>query len=244
MKNLILFFAVAFTCSAFGQVNQTDANGLKQGVWKKAWPGSTAFKYVGQFKDGKPYGKFVYYYESGAVQTILIYRNDSKTSDAQMYHESGYLMARGKYVNQKKDSIWVFYDDRGLVSAQEDYLDGQLDGQRVVFYEPREDGQYLVQEYSYWVKGKQHGEYKRYHPNTQVSEEGNYVNGNKNGKIIFYHPNGHKRKIEQYNMGVKHGYWINFDESGKQLGYKLYWEGEQLKGEALKQKEAELRANH
>ena len=242
MKYVSAFLLLLLSTASLAQINQKDAAGKKQGVWKKPYEGSTVFKYVGQFKNDKPYGKFVYYYETGAVQAVVLHRTDGKTSDAKMYHESGYLMARGKYVTEKKDSIWLFYDDRGIISAQENYKDGLLNGQRVVYYEPR-DSQYYVQEYSYWLNGQPHGEYKKYHPNTQVSEEGKYVNGKREGKVFHYLPDGKTGRVEQFKAGVKHGYFITYDDAGKQLGYKLYWDGVLLEGEALKKKEAELRAN-
>lgn len=240
LKYLILL-AAFFSVAAFGQINQKDAQGRKQGVWKKPYKTSTAFVYVGQFKDDKPVGQFTYYYESGKTKIIMDFKEGGLVSYAKMYHESGYLMARGKYIDQKKDSTWVTYDDRGIISYQEDYKDGKLDGQRVIFYEPV-NGQYKVMEYSYWKKGLQHGEYKKYHPNSKVAEEGKYVDGNKHGEIKKYHPNGKIALIQRYKYAVKHGYQVAYDKSGKQTGYKLYWEGVQLKGEALKKKAAEIKA--
>lgn len=238
--NLLILFLFAST-AAYSQVNQKDSQGRKQGTWKKAYENSTAFVYVGQFKNDKPYGQFIYYYESGKVKVILDYVANGTASYAKMYHETGYLMARGKYVNQAKDSTWVQYDDRGVISYQEDYKNGQLDGQRVVFYEPAE-GQYKVMEYSYWKNGIQHGEYKKFHPNSRTKEEGNYVDGNKHGEVKIYHPNGKIAMIQRYQYAVKHGYQIVYDETGKQVGYKLFWEGVELKGKALEQKAAELKA--
>ncbi len=237
LLTLLLFVA---SINAQAQVNQLDAKGKKQGVWKKPYPSSNVFQYVGQFKDDQPYGQFIYYYESGKTKVILDYKNPT-TSYAKMYHETGYLMARGKYINQKKDSTWVTYDDRGVISYQEDYKNGELNGQRVVFYEPQ-GGQYKVMEYSYWKNGLQHGEYKKYHPNMNPSEEGNYVDGHKEGQIKYYHPNGKIALVAHYQFAVRHGFQTSYDEKGIQLGYKFFWYGEELKGEAMKQKIIEYRA--
>ena len=77
----------------------------------------------------------------------------------------------------------------------------------------------------------------------KVAEEGNYVDGNKDGEIRHYHPNGKVSLVEHYQFAVKHGYQIAFDEKGIQLGYKLYWEGRELKGAEKDAKAAELKAN-
>lgn len=237
-----LLLSILISASAFAQpdVNQVDANGLKQGVWKKAYENNAVYKYVGQFKDDKPYGKFVYYYESGDVQAVINFSDDGSVGYSKMYHESGYMMARGKYVNQLKDSTWVYFDDRGIISYQESYKNGKLDGDYIVYYEPV-DGQYLIAKHYKYREGLLHGEFKTYHPNMQIESEGVYDNGNLNGTVTHYYPNGKAMRIERWQYAVKHGYWIFYDETGKQVGYKLYWEGVQLKGPALEKKEAELK---
>ncbi len=243
MKNFILLLALIIGSTGFCQdINKKDAQGRKQGVWKKPHEGVQQYKYVGQFKDDKPVGKFVYFRTSGTVEAILQFQDNGSVAYSQMYHESGYMMARGKYVNQKKDSTWVYYDDRGIVSYQEDYKNGLLDGQKVIYYEPK-DGEYKVKEYSYWKEGVQHGEYKKYHPNKNVAEEGVYTDGNFDGTIKLYHPNGRIKSLQPYQFAVKHGFWIFYNEKGVREGYVLYWEGKKLKGQAKLDKEAELKAN-
>jgi len=241
MKTIILLLFSLIASSAFNQINVVDAQGRKQGEWRKAYDESTVYRFVGQFKDDKPTGKFVYYYASGNVEAVILFWPDGKTAYSKMYHESGYLMAKGKYINQLKDSTWVHFDDRGIVSYQQDYKNGKLDGYEIIYYEPV-NGQYLVAQYISWREGLMHGEFKKYHPNMKLESEGQYDNGNLHGTIKYYHSNGKLMRIERYQYAVKHGYWIFYDEKGVQVGYKLYWEGIQLKGEALAAKEAELKA--
>ncbi|MBK6526554.1 MAG: toxin-antitoxin system YwqK family antitoxin [Crocinitomicaceae bacterium] len=234
----ILFLSVTFC--GISQVNQTDANGMKQGVWKKAYDNSGVYKYTGQFKDDKPYGKFVYYYETGEVEAVINFSDDGSVGYSKMYHESGYLMARGKYTNQLKDSTWIYFDDRGIVSYQEEYKNGKLNGIKVVYYQPV-NGQYLIAKYFNYRDDLMHGEFKTYHPSTALESEGSYDNGKLHGTIKYYYPNGKYLRIERYNYGVRHGYWIFYNDDGTQAGYKLFWEGKELKGEALAKKEAELK---
>lgn len=240
MKNCILFLFVLVGTIGFGQVNQVDAQGRKQGVWKKAYENNSVFRYVGQYKDDKPYGKFVYYYPSGDVQAVIEFNDDGSIGYSKMYHESGYMMARGKYVNQEKDSMWVYFDDRGIISYTENYVAGKLDGQKVIYYEPY-NGKYLVAKYYTYSKGVLQGEFKSYYPNQQLESEGSYENGRLNGMVKYYYTNGKTMKLERYKNGVKHGYWIFYNEDGTQAGYKLFWDGVELKGAALAAKEAELK---
>lgn len=243
MKTSFALLLVVLSPLLWGQqVNQVDSQGRKQGTWKKAYDNSAVYKYVGQFKDDKPIGKFVYYYETGEVEAVVNFMDDGVSAYSQMYHESGYMMARGKYINQLKDSTWIYFDDRGIVSYQEDYKNGKLDGLKIIYYEPS-DGKYLVARYYNYREGLLHGEFKTYHPNTQLASEGTYDNGNLNGDVKYYYPNGNLMRLERWKYAVKHGYWIFYGEDGKQVGYKLYWEGVQLKGDALAKKEAELKQN-
>lgn len=240
MRIIFAFLFITASLIGFGQINQVDANGKKQGVWKKAYDNSGVYKFVGQFKDDKPYGKFVYYYETGEVEAVILFSADGSVGYSKMYHESGYMMARGKYLNQLKDSTWIYFDDRGIVSYQEDYKNGKLDGLKIIYYEPV-NGQYLIAKYFTYKGGVLQGEFKSYHPNTQLESEGSYESGKLHGTVKYYQPNGKYLRIERYNYGIKHGYWIFYDTAGKQEGYKLFWDGKELKGEALAKKEAELR---
>lgn len=240
MRFIGVFLFIVCSTIGFSQINQVDANGLKQGVWKKPYENNAVYKFVGQFKDDKPYGKFVYYYESGDVEAVINFSDDGSVGYSQMYHESGYMMARGKYLNQLKDSTWIYFDDRGIVSYMEDYKNGMLDGYKVIYYEPV-DGQYPVAKYYTYREGILHGDFKSYHPNQQVESKGVYDNGKLHGTVEFFYPNGKYMAMERYQYGVKHGYWVYYDDSGTQHSYKLFWEGVELKGDALAKKEAELK---
>ena len=122
LKYLFLTFTF-ISISAFAQVNQKDAQGRKQGVWKKPYENSTAYVYIGQFKNDKPVGEFTYFYKSGNVQSKIKFFNGGTTAYNKMYHESsGRLMAQGKYVNQQKDSLWLYYDNVGNLKSQETFV--------------------------------------------------------------------------------------------------------------------------
>ena len=241
MKAILTLLILTVSVFTFSQ-NKVDAQGRKQGVWKKPYKGNAFFQYVGQFKDDKPYGEFTYYYESGRVESKMVFLNGGKVAYNTMYHESsGYIMAKGKYVNQQKDSLWVYYDNKGQLKSQENYKNGKLDGQRVVYYEPI-NGQYRVAKFEYYTNGVRDGQFKEYYPNTKLKAEGTYKDGNLNGTVKYYHGNGKLERIERYKYAVKHGWWIFFDENGRQVGTVLYWEGRKLKGEEKEKKAAELKA--
>jgi len=243
IKTAFILLALIFATPmiAQGDINKTDSQGRKQGEWKKKYDNVKVFKYTGQFKDDKPYGKFTYFRENGTCEAIIHFSNNGKLGRSKMFHTSGYLMARGKYVNQKKDSIWLYFDDRGTISYQENWENGLQHGQTVYYYQPRE-GKLPVARYEYYEKGVLNGEFKEYHENMKLKIEGNYKDGNLHGMVKHYHPNGKLKKICRYKYAVKHGFWIFYNEEGKKVGDKLFWEGKYLKGEARKRKVAEMKA--
>ena len=243
LKTILTLTAALFCLqlSAQEKINQKDSQGRKQGTWKKAYEDAKAFKYVGQFKDDKPIGKFIYYRKNGSVEAVIIFSENGKVGRSTMYHNSGYVMAKGKYINQQKDSIWLYFDDRGYISYQEKYANGKQNGQSVYYYQPR-DGKLPVARYEYYKNGVLDGEFKEYHENMNLKTEGNYKDGNLHGMVKHYHGNGKLKKIARYKYAVRHGFWIFYDESGKKVGDKLYWEGKLLKGEAREKKVAEMKA--
>jgi antitoxin component YwqK of YwqJK toxin-antitoxin module len=242
MKNLFTIILLLLCSISFSQ-NKTDDQDRKQGVWKKGYKNSAVFKYVGQFKDDKPYGEFIYFYESGNIQSKIKFYNKGIVAYNVMYHESsGYVMAKGKYSNEQKDSLWLYYDNQGHLKSQENYKNGKLNGQRVVYYEPI-NGQYVVAKFEYYSNGVRNGQFKEYYPNTKLKGEGIYKTGNLSGIVKYYRQNGSLERVERYQYAVKHGWWIFFDENSRQIGSELFWEGKKLKGEQKEKRAAELKAN-
>jgi len=204
MKTLFTLLLISFCSLTFSQ-NKVDSQGRKQGKWTKPYKNTAMMHYSGQFKDDVPYGQFVYYYESGNVQSKMTFTNKGKSAYSVMYHEStGNRMAKGKYLNQEKDSLWVYYDNKGQLKSQEIYKNGKLNGQRVVYYEPV-NGQYRVARYEFYTNGVLDGQFKEYYPNTKIKVEGTYKDGNYHGIVRYYYGHGKKERIEKYQYAVKHG---------------------------------------
>lgn len=200
-------------------VNVTDANGLKQGHWEKFYPESEVRRYTGQFKDDKPFGKFIYYYPSGQVQTVLIYRGDNRAS-AKNFHMNGKVLATGVYFGQLKDSTWTYFNEYDEKLAVEHYIQGKLYGNCLKFHR---NGQLL--EERYFENSLENGPYKEYFENGQLAREGTYVHGSLEGKAAFYHPNGQVRFEGEYVKDAKEGIWKTYDEEGNVTDERKYHKG-------------------
>jgi len=130
------FFLFSVGFSSFGQINQVDEQGRKQGEWVRTYDDSETIRYKGQFKDGKPVGKFVYYYPNNKIRSIITHDDNSNRSEAYFYHLNEKLIAHGIYHNQKKDSVWTHFLPTGHYSYTETYKNGKLNGERITFYGP------------------------------------------------------------------------------------------------------------
>ncbi len=201
------------------KVNQVDAKGMKQGIWKKYHPGDSVLRYSGRFIDNVPVDTFLYYYPTGEMQSQVVHVN-GKESYASTWHKNGNLMATGSYFGQLKDSTWKFFDQAGILRSEENYIEGKRYGiWKSYFY----DGKILeVQE---WENDVESGPYKRYHHNGKVERTANYLLGALEGEVIDYHDNGNVRQQGQYYHDVKQGVWKHYDENGELLTEITYVNG-------------------
>jgi len=236
MKNRLTLIVLLLTSIAFGQVNQVDSRGRKQGPWQKTYEGSAVFQYRGQFKDDKPVGKFTYYYESSKVKAIIKH-NEVQTgrSLAYFYHENGQVMSAGIYRNMQKDSTWVNFTPAGKLSTKEEFKNDKLNGITYVYFvsEDLASQKPVVATKKTFKDGELHGPYVEYFVTGKTKLKGNYVNNKQDGPWEQFHLNGQRAITYRYENGKKHGYQIAYDESGKRIGEVFYYNGHLLEGERL-----------
>jgi antitoxin component YwqK of YwqJK toxin-antitoxin module len=235
----LVFILTTFFCHS--QINQIDKNGKKQGEWRKNYPQSKAFEYVGQFKDDQPIGTFYYYYPSTKKKAIVKHDNKTKRSEAIMFHESGVILASGIYRNQSKDSVWSYYGPSGRLSYKETFKNGKLHGLKTIFFIPEDpnDKSQQIARIENYKDSILDGEYKEFFDFGNVKYLGNYIKGKKHGKHTSYHINGKPMFIELYKEGIKHGWSIGYSEAGAETGRRYY-----LKGRELVDKELNLYIKH
>ena len=247
--NLLFFIGISFlSFSFYAQKNVTDANGRKQGEWVKYYDNSRVPKYVGQFKNDKPVGKFTYYYPSSKIKAIIIHEENSPRSEAFFYHENKKLMAHGIYKNQQKDSVWTHYDPSEKLSYKETYKNGELNGEKIIYFVTSIDGEQNkkpeVSKVMQFQNGRLNGPTKEYFPGGVLKLEGTYKEGKFDGEVKRYHPSGNIHLLERYKNRRRHGWWITYNNSGKEIGRKYYFEGKPLEGEELQKKMKYFKENN
>ena len=218
MKKIIVIFIIcAFNSASFSQ--GTDAQGRKQGYWKKK-DEKDKLVYEGLFKDDKPQGIFKYYYPFDSVKAIMDFRQDGKIAYAKLFHPSGKMMAKGKYISEIKDSVWIYFDEAGIKISKEIYVNGKKNGISLVYLP---DGK--IAEERFYKMDVQEGTFKQYYDGKLIKGEGTYVNGLLEGKNTYYYPNGIQAASGFYKNGQKTGAWIYKEKGGKIKEKELYIDG-------------------
>ena len=204
---LSLFLAL-LTLTVLGQeINQTDAQGRKQGAWKKYYPSNDGLFYEGQFKDDVAIGTFKHYYENGDLKSITVYGGIRVQSE--VYYNGGQIMAKGIFIDQKKDSTWLYYDKAGWLSLKEDYKSGLKSGSSISYYP---DGSIAVDQI--YSNDLESGPFIMYYGNGNKELEGVYMSGNFNGPFTNYYDSGKKMQSGDYNNGKRDGMWLFFNPNG------------------------------
>jgi len=210
---ILILFSPLFT---FSQINQTDANGLRQGFWQKQ-QSNGRLMYEGNFKDGKPVGEWKRYHTGGQVKAIIKYQADSDSAFSQLFDEWGKKVAEGMYLNEKKAGLWIYFSE-GRKIADEHFSDGEKHGQSHKYYETGE-----VWEETDWVRGKQEGSYRVFFQNGEPFFQCKMSNNQRNGLCLTYFQKGRVELEASYINGLRNGEWKYFDDQGS-YRYSLFYD--------------------
>lgn len=209
-------------------INQVDAQGRKQGLWRKMDKDNLRV-YEGQFSDDVPYGKFTYFYQNGKTRTISILSDDGRIARTTSWFPNGKLMAKGKYVDQQRDSLWQFFSEYdGSLVSEEFYVKGVKHGQEKIFYPGKG-----VSEIIPWVEGKKDGTWEQYYDDGAPKLAGTYKNNEREGPIKTFFVTGKLLVSGFYTGGHQDSTWIYYDDKGNVTLKEHYDDGVLLKSEEM-----------
>ena len=234
MKQLyILFLIVPFL--SFAQLNQKDADGKKQGVWQKKYPGSNSLIYKGQFKDDQAIGEFTYYSENGKIKSIIKHIPNSNLSFAIFYFENAAILSQGFYENNLKDSVWYSYNIYGALSSKETFKKNQLHGEKIIYYtEGQIENRVLIPlSISNYNQDIINGLHTEFFSTGKIKKKGTFVNGLKDGEWLEYHPNGQFAQKVNFKKDLPHSWVYSFDKNGAKISEVFFQNGKVLKGKEL-----------
>lgn len=231
MKQSFLFLVLMLSClfSVKAQ-NVTDKQGLRQGKWTGTYSNG-ALRYRGQFRNGKPYGTFIYYYPAGMKKAEMVYSDNGRKAHVTTYYLDGKKMAEGYYFDKKKDSTWRYYNDPdGKLVLEENYCKGVKEGTTTVFF-PETGKPAEVTEYK---NGKKNGRWIKYFSDGKISTIGTYVNDTLQGPFKVYDITGRLLIKGQYKHALQDGTWYTYDTLGQLQKKVMYHNGLQVKAKENK----------
>ncbi|KAF0195314.1 MAG: hypothetical protein FD166_3030 [Bacteroidetes bacterium] len=217
MKNIAILFSVfiIFLGNTYAQstdgiavTNKTDAQGRKQGIWKKS-DKEGRLLYSGSFTDDKPTGHFIYYDTTGAVKAESEFSENGTKSMTTAFYRNGVKMSEGLYVNEKREGTWKFYNEEGVLISEENYRNGQAEGTWKTFYANNA----ILEEINYH-SGIKEGIWKQYFYDGPVKLNALYKAGKLEGLATFYHSNGRVMVSGPYVNNLKDGVWMHLNDKG------------------------------
>ncbi|MFV0366131.1 MAG: toxin-antitoxin system YwqK family antitoxin [Mangrovibacterium sp.] len=218
MKNLICYILLLSSLNTWAQTtNQTDTNELKQGMWEKTSPEGKPI-YKGEFKDGKPVGKWKRYHTNGMLRAQLNYGENSDSCAVILFDNQGKKIAEGTYVDELREGKWLFFRSM-LKISEENYLKGKKDGVTATFYDTGE----LMSECNF-TNGTANGAYRAYHKTGTVYFECMMRDGMRDGYCQSFFNSGAKESTGYYEKSIREGNWEYFHEDGSKA-YTLIYKG-------------------
>lgn len=199
--------------------NKFDENGKRHGPWKKLYEGTKLIKLTGTFEHGKPVGEFKYYHKKSGKQpsTVKIYDKNSDMATVKHYTSKGKLISEGQMKGKELFGKWTYYHKKtDAVLSVEYYKDGELDGERVTYYE---NGNLVEQEF--YKRGILHGDRKVFSEKGNVIKHFQYINGTLEGKVYYYDDDGNVTIEGKYKNGKRISVW-KYYKNGKQYDEKDY----------------------
>ena len=234
---LLIFLLVSPSLKAQSDTlfNQTDANQLKQGWWKKTYANGKLM-YKGFFKDDKPVGMMYRYYETGAIKAILQYDAKSEYARAKLLYEDGQIAAKGLFFKSLKDSTWLYYSyyDHSL-TASESYNKGARQGMMLSYYNNGD-----VSEKLEWKNDQRDGIWEQYYKGGVLKMKGNYAGNKLDGDFFVYDEKGKPYLKGRYADDRRQGKWTFFREDGTVEAELEYVNGKPLNEDQLNEKQQEL----
>ncbi|WP_066224823.1 toxin-antitoxin system YwqK family antitoxin [Formosa haliotis] len=208
MKNIITFVLLSFVGSVMAQsINQLDANGKRDGVWKKNFDNTKILRYEGQFEHGKEVGMFKFYKKTGnksVLSAVKEFNAQSTIADVQFLSSTGKVISKGKMNGKLYVGDWIYYHKNSdKIMITEHYNDqGKLDGERLVYYD---NGK--IAERAFYKNGLQEGKSTWYSEKEIPLKEFNYKNDVLQGMSKYYDLEGNLIAEGAYKKGKKDGIW-------------------------------------
>lgn len=210
--SLVLLIFSFFVANSQEKINQLDADGKKDGLWKGVFEGSKRPRYQGMFKNGVEVDTFKYF-DDTKTQVLLatrIFSEKGTIAQTTFYDQKKNKVSEGKTINRLNEGAWNYYhkDSKQLMKV-EFYKKGKLEGAQKIYFE---DGK--VAEETTYKNGLREGVYKVYLRNGIIAEEATFKNNQYEGAATYRDASGTIVSKGNFAKNEKKGVW-EFYADGK-----------------------------
>lgn len=216
---IVLVFFTFVNVFAQEKINQVDAKGKKDGLWKGVFDESKRPRYEGTFEHGVEVGTFKYFDDTKA-QTVIatrVFSENGTIAVTTFFDQKGNKVSEGKTVNRYKEGVWNYYHKASKqLMKVEHYKNGKLDGPQTLYYPSGK-----VAEEKFYVNGLLEGPYKMYVESGKLVEESNYKNNLFDGPAVFYDASGALVSKGNFVKDERKGMW-EFYKDGKLIKKEKY----------------------
>jgi len=240
---LLMVFSISFL-SAQITLNQTDAKGMKQGLWEEK---TSAGISNGSFVNDQKEGCWTTHSNNGKLLRVEHFNKGLLDGIVVEIDQRGYLNGETYYVNNLIEGTAKRFFYGTNPASTIDYVHGKINGKKKIYYENSagklmEESEYKedikngfsnfylisgdpIAEYNY-VNNKLQGVQKTYYPGKKIMSEQEFVDNLENGFYKEYFENGKIKSEGTYVKGQLNGIWKDYEEDGR---VKL--QGNYVKGE-------------
>ncbi|WP_396178718.1 toxin-antitoxin system YwqK family antitoxin [Flavobacterium sp.] len=208
--SLLLIFCSFFVSIAQEKVNQFDANGKKDGLWKGVFETSKRPRYEGTFKNGVEVGTFKYFDDTKAQSLLAtrVFSENGTVAQTTFYDQKGFKVSEGKTVNRLNEGTWNYYHKASVALMKvENYKKGKLEGTQKIYFS---DGK--IAEETTYKEGKREGIYRVYLQNGIIAEEATFKNNQYDGPAVNRDSNGKIVSKGNFVKNEKKGVWEFYED--------------------------------
>ena len=174
-------------------------------------------------QDSLNIGVSIAYYESGCVQSKLLFISGNLEGEAIFYFDStGNQAQKENFKNGLRNGKSIQFDNNPTNDTLEftSYKNNQLDGFKKEFYPNKK-----VSSIAEYKNGIQNGIQKSFSEDGKIKMEIAYQNGKKHGEWRYYFNSGKLAAIQNWDSGLKDGEFRTMDEKGTLIIFESYKKG-------------------
>ena len=126
-KIFLILISLAFIASTAAAQQQSAPTPPENGPHKTYYD-SGALQSVVKYKDGRLNGPAKYYYENGEVSAQITFKDGLRDGVEKIFHENGKLRRQAKFVNGLMEGTIKLYDNEEKLISEMNVVNGKREG--------------------------------------------------------------------------------------------------------------------